>query len=118
LCQLWHNNVSAVSIVIGPQGWPEFAIPAQTYAFYGMTSAYFKDDQRRKGPWIPNSRLYQRIKKLRTDIERCYDLVKENRYPMEANNTYRGHNNVLIYVIEHNTVAILGFLREHRKTVK
>lgn len=37
---------------------------------------------------------------------------------MEVNNTYMGHDNVLIHVIEHDIVATLDILREHEKTGK
>lgn len=86
--------------------------------FGWMTYTYFKDDYRRQGPVVPGSRLYQRLKKLRTGIERYYGLTKENRYHMEVNNTYKGHDNVLIHVIEHDIVATLDVLFEHRKTGK
>lgn len=37
---------------------------------------------------------------------------------MEANNTYMGHDNVLIHVIEHDIVATLDILHAHAKTGK
>jgi hypothetical protein len=86
--------------------------------FGWMTYTYFKDTYRRQGPAVPGSRLYERLKKLRTGIERYYGLTKENRYHMEANNTYMGHDNVLIHVIEHDIVATLDILREHEITGK
>ena len=86
--------------------------------FGWMTYTYFKDSYRRQGPAVPGSRLYERLKKLRTGIERYYGLTKENRYHMEANNTYMGHDNVLIHVIEHDIVATLDILHEHEKTGK
>ena len=86
--------------------------------FGWMTHTYFKDDFRRKGPAVPGSRLYERLKTLRTGIERYYGLTKENRYHMEHNNTYMGHDNVLIHVIEHDIVATLDILYEHSKTGK
>jgi hypothetical protein len=86
--------------------------------FGWMTYTCFKDDYRRRGPAVPGSRLYERLKKLRTGIERYYGLTKENRYHMEANNTYMGHDNVLIHVIEHDIVATLDILREHEKSGK
>ena len=79
--------------------------------FGWMTYTYFKDSYRRQGPAVPGSRLYEWLKKLRTGIERYYGLTKENRYHMEANNTYMGHDNVLIHVIEHDIVATLDILR-------
>jgi len=86
--------------------------------FGWMTYTYFKDDFRRQGPAVPGSRLYERLKPLRTGIERYYGLTKENRYHMEHNNTYMGHDNVLIHVIEHDIVATLDILYEHSKTGK
>jgi hypothetical protein len=86
--------------------------------FGWMTYTYFKEDYRRKGPAVPGSRVYEQLKKLRTGIERYYGLTKENRYHMEANNTYMGHDNVLIHVIEHDIVATLDILREHEKNGK
>jgi hypothetical protein len=86
--------------------------------FGWMTYTYFKEDYRRQGPAVPGSLVYKRLKKLRTGIERYYGLTKENRYHMEANNTYMGHDNVLIHVIEHDIVATLDILREHEKTGK
>ena len=86
--------------------------------FGWMTYTYFKDNHRKQGPSVPGSRLYERLKKLRTGIERYYGLTKENRYYMEANNTYMGHDNVLIHVIEHDMVATLDIIYEHAKTGK
>jgi hypothetical protein len=86
--------------------------------FGWMTYTYFKESYRRQGPAVPGSRPYKQLKKLRTGIERYYGLTKENRYHMEANNTYMGHDNVLIHVIEHDIVATLDILREHEKTGK
>ena len=83
-----------------------------------MTYTYFKEDYRRQGPAVPGLRPYEQLKKLLTGIERYYGLIKENRYHMEANNTYMGHNNVLIHVIEHDIVATIDILREHEKTGK
>ncbi len=86
--------------------------------FGWMTYTYFEDNYRKQGPCVPGSRLYERLKTLRTGIERYYALTKENRYYMEANNTYMGHDNVLMHVIEHDIVATLDILYEHAKTGK
>ena len=67
---------------------------------------------------MPRSRPYEQLKKLRAGIERYYGLTKENRYHMETNNTYMGHDNVLIHVIEHDIAVTLDILYEHRKTGK
>jgi len=86
--------------------------------FGWITHTYFKDDYRRQGPAVPGSRPYAKLKRFRTGIERYYGLTKENRYHMEANNTYMGHDNVLIHVIEHDIVATLDIIHEHKKTGK
>jgi len=86
--------------------------------FGWITHTQFKNDYRRQGPAVPGSRPYEQLKKLRTGIERYYGLTKENRYHMEVNNTYMGHDNVLIHVIEHDIVATLDMLYEHNKTGK
>jgi len=86
--------------------------------FGWITHTQFKNDYRRQGPAVPGSRSYEQLKKLRTGIERYYGLTKENRYHMETNNTYMGHDNVLIHVIEHDIVATLDILYEHKKTGK
>ncbi len=87
--------------------------------FGWMTYTYFKDDFRRQSPAVPDSRLYERLKTLRTGIERYYGLIKENRYYyMEHNNSYMSHDNVLNHVIELDIVATLDILYEHSKTGK
>lgn len=86
--------------------------------FGWMTYTYFKDTYRRQGPAVPGTRLYERLKKLGTGIERYYGLTKENRYHMETNNNYTGHDNVLIHVIEYDIVATLDILYEHDKSGK
>jgi hypothetical protein len=86
--------------------------------FGWMTYTYFENNYRKQGPCVPGSRLYERLKKLRTGIERYYGLTKENRYHMEANNSYMGHDHVLIHVIEHDIAATLDILYEHGKTGK
>ena len=102
-----------------PQRLPfpcEYQNPKNRFGW--ITHTYFKDDYRRQGPAVPGSRLYEQLKKLRTGIERYYGLTKENRYHMEANNTYMGHHNVLVHVIEHDIVATLDIIYEHKKTGK
>ncbi len=86
--------------------------------FGWTTHTRFDEDYRRKGPAVPGSRPYERLTKLRTGIERYYGLTKENRYHMEANNSYMGLENVLIHVIEHDMAATLDILREHARSGK
>jgi hypothetical protein len=74
-------------------------------SFFGYTTyTYFEDSYRKFGPALPSSNIYKRLKPYRTGIERNYAIVKENRYRMEAHNTYTGMNNVQIHVIEHDIV--------------
>jgi hypothetical protein len=67
----------------------------------------FQDGYRKYGPAIPGSQIYQKLKPLRTVIERNYGLVKENRYRMETTNTYMGQDNVLMHVLEHDITLTL-----------
>ncbi|MDO9465096.1 MAG: transposase [bacterium] len=86
--------------------------------FGWMTRTRFKDSYRKQGPAVPGSRAYKRLKPLRTGIERYYGLAKENRYRMESSNTYMGHDNVLIHVIEHDIVLTLDIIFQHARTGK
>lgn len=80
-----------------------------------MKYTYFKDNYRNFGPALPNSIIYKTLKPYRTAIERNYGLVKENRYRLEYINTYKGFDNVLMHVIEHDIVltqdVIFGFMK-------
>ena len=86
--------------------------------FGWMTRTYFKDSYRKQGPAMPGSRVYEKLKPLRTGIERFYGLAKENRYKMEISNTYIGHDNVLIHVIEHDIVLTQDIIFQHKKIGK
>lgn len=86
--------------------------------FGWMTHTRFKDSYRKQGPAVPGSRIYKTLKPLRAGIERFYGLVKDNRYRMEVTNTYKGHENVLIYVIEHDIVLTLDIIFQHAQTGK
>ena len=86
--------------------------------FGWMTHTRFKDSYRKQGPAVPGSRVYEILKPLRTGIERYYGLAKENRYRMETSNTYMGHDNVLIHVIEHDIVLTLDIIFKHTQTGK
>ncbi len=86
--------------------------------FGWMTHTRFKNSYRKQGPAVPGSRIYKRLKPLRTGIERYYGLAKENRYRMEVSNTYMGHDNVLIHVIEHDIVLTLDIISQHSRTGK
>lgn len=80
--------------------------------FGWTTYTRFKDSYRKHGPVVPGSRLYEKLKPLRTGIERYFGLVKENRYKIETSNTYMGHDsvplrcNVLIHPVRYSTTGL------------
>lgn len=76
---------------------------------------YFKDSYRKFGPALPTSVIYKHLKSYRTAIEREYGLVKENRYKMEYTNTYKGIDNVLIHVIEHDITLTQDIIFNFKK---
>lgn len=75
----------------------------------------FKDGYRKYGPAIPGSAIYKKLKPFRTAIERNYGLVKENRYRMEHTNTYRGLDNVLMHIIEHDISLTLDIIFMYKR---
>jgi hypothetical protein len=83
-----------------------------------ITYTKFKDSYRKYGPAIPGSIIYEKLKPLRTAIERNYGLVKENRYRMETTNTYMGLDNVSMHVIEHDIVLTLDIIFMFKKEGK
>jgi len=79
---------------------------------------YFKDGYRKFGPALPNTIIYKTLKPHRTAIERNYGLVKENRYRLEYTNTYKGFDNVLMHVIEHDIALTQDVIFNFKKTGK
>lgn len=75
----------------------------------------FKDGYRKFGPALPSSTIYKHLRSYRTAIEREYGLVKENRYRMEYTNTYKGTDNVLIHVIEHDITLTQDIIFNFKK---
>jgi len=83
---------------------------------YGMVKyTHFKDSYRKYGPALPNSIMYRRLKSFRTAIEREYGLIKDNRYRMEYTNTYKGADNVLMHVIEHDITLTHDIIYHFKK---
>jgi hypothetical protein len=76
---------------------------------------YFKDSYRKFGPALPSSIIYKHLKPYRTAVEREYGLVKDNRYKMEYTNTYKGIENVLIHVIEHDITLTQDMIFNFKK---
>jgi hypothetical protein len=79
---------------------------------------YFADGYRKYGPALPHSLIYKKLKPFRTGIERTFGLVKENRYRMETNNSYKGLDNVTIHVIEHDIVLTQDIIFDYLKSGK
>jgi hypothetical protein len=86
------------------------------FGYIGHT--YFDHGCRKYGPALPHSAIYQKLKPLRTGIERTFALVKENRYRMEQANRYKGIDNVTIHVIEHDIVLTQDIIYEFLTTGK
>ena len=86
---------------------------------YGYTCyTYFDDGYRKYGPALPHSVIYNKLKPLRTGIERTFGLVKENRYRMEMSNFYKGIDRVTIHAIEHDIALIQDIVFDYIKTGK
>ena len=86
---------------------------------YGYTRyTYFVDGYRKFGPALPHSAIYQKLKPLRTGIERTFGLVKENRYRMEQTNSYKGIGNVTIHAVEHDIVLTQDIVFDYLTTGK
>jgi len=86
---------------------------------YGYTCyTYFSNGYRKFGPALPHNAIYQKLKPLRTGIERTFGLVKENRYRMEETNFYKGIDNVTIHTVEHDIVLTQDIIFDYLKTGK
>jgi hypothetical protein len=86
---------------------------------YGYTCyTYFSSGYRKFGPALPHNAIYQKLKPLRTGIERTFGLVKENRYRMEETNFYRGLDNVTIHAVEHDIVLTQDIIFDYLTTGK
>jgi hypothetical protein len=84
------------------------------YSFYTL----FEAGYRKYGPALPTMVIYRKLKSYRTCIERTYGLFKENRYRMEMNNTYTGHDNVLMHVIDHDIVLTQDIINDYLSSGK
>jgi hypothetical protein len=63
-----------------------------------LRHTYRTSGYRKFGPALSHNVIYQKLKPLRTGIERTFGLVKGNRYRMEEEtNFYRG-----IHTVEHD----------------
>ena len=86
---------------------------------YGYTRyTYFSNGYRKFGPALPHNAIYQKLKPLRTGIEKTFGLVKENRYRMEEANFYKGIDNVTIHTVEHDIVLTRDIIFDYLMTGK
>ena len=77
---------------------------------------YFSNGYRKFGPALPHNAIYQKLKPLRTGIEKTFGLVKENRYRMEETNFYKGIDNVTIHTVEHDIVLTQDIIFDYLMT--
>ena len=90
----------------------------EPYRFGYICHTYFTSGYRKFGPALPHSAVYQKLKPLRTGIERTFGLVKENRYRMEQTNFYKGIDNVTIHTVEHDIVLTQDIIFDYLTTGK
>ncbi len=68
---------------------------------------------------IPLYRLiYQKLKPLRTGIEKTFGLVKEDRYRIEIRNFYKNIDNVTTHAVEHDIVLTQDIVFDYVSTAK
>jgi hypothetical protein len=90
----------------------------EQYRFGYIGHTYFTNGYRKFGPALPHSAIYQKLKPLRTGIERTFGLMKENRYRMEETNFYKGIDNVTIHTVEHDIVLTQDIIFDYLTTGK
>lgn len=77
------------------------------YTFYTQ----FEWGYRKFGPVGPDMALFDKLYRLRSDVERGFGLKKANRYRMEDNITVMGLGAVAIHVILHDTAVVIDALQ-------
>jgi len=91
-------------------GWEtcaHLARPGAGYTFYTC----FEWGYRKFGPVAPDMAIFDKLYRLRTDIERAFGLQKANRYRMEDNITVMGLHAVAIHIILHDTAVVIDALQ-------
>ena len=95
----------------GPEeGWEScghLGRPGAGYVFY----THFEWGYRKFGPLTPDMAIFDKLYRLRTDVERAFALTKANRYRMEDNITVMGIDAVTIHVILHDTAVVIDALQ-------
>lgn len=91
----------------GWEGCPDLGRPGAGHVFY----THFGWGYRKFGPLTPDMGLFDKLYRLRTDVERAFALTKANRYLMEDNITAMGIDAVAIHVILHDTAVAIDALR-------
>jgi hypothetical protein len=84
------------------------------YTFYTR----FDWSYRKFGPLTPDMRLFDKLYRLRTDVERGFGLSKANRYRMEQSITVMGLDAVSIHVTLHDTAVVIDALQRGRPPLR
>jgi hypothetical protein len=91
-------------------GWescPHLGRPGAGYVSY----THFEWSYRKFGPLTPDTSLFAKLYRLRTDVERAFALTKANRYRMEDSITVMGLDAVAVHVILHDTAVVIDALQ-------
>lgn len=91
----------------GWQDCPHLDRPGAGYTFY----THFEWSYRKFGPLTPDMAIFDKLYRLRTDVERGFGLTKANRYRMEDNITVMGLDAVSIHVTLHDTAVVIDALQ-------
>jgi IS5 family transposase len=84
------------------------------YTFYTR----FDWSYRKFGPLTPDMGLFDKLYRLRTDVERGFGLTKANRYRMEQSITVMGLDAVSIHVTLHDTAVVIDALQRGRPPLR
>lgn len=98
-------------------GWQDCAHltrPGAGYTFY----THFDWSYRKFGPLTPDMALFDKLYRLRTDVERGFGLTKANRYRMEQSITFMGLDAVSVHVTLHDTAVVIDALQRGRPPLR
>jgi hypothetical protein len=94
-------------------GWhdcPHLQRGGAGYTFY----THFEWSYPKFGPLTPHTGLFDKLYRLRTDVERGFGLTKANRYRMEQSITVMGLHAVAVHVTLHDTAVVIDALQRGR----
>lgn len=98
----------------GWQSCPHLQRPGPGYTFY----THFEWSYRKFGPLTPDMSLFDKLYRLRTDVERGFGLTKANRYRMEQSITVMGLDAVNTHVTLHDTAVVIDALQRRRPPLR